>query len=65
MTGTRGQAAMDKLQKVYKAVKNGQQTMDDLEYISNFMYSGINLNLIAGSVTKGREIREYYGGQQQ
>ena len=65
MTGTRGKAAMDKLRKVYKAVKDGQQTMDDLEYISNFMYSGINLNLIAGSVTKGREIREYYGGQQQ
>ena len=64
MTGTRGKAAIAKLRQVYDAVKQGEQTMADIEYISNFMYTGINLNLITGSVTKAREIRDYVSEEQ-
>ena len=64
MTATRGKAAIAKLRQVYDAVKEGQQTIDDLEYIANFMYTGINLNLITGSVTKAREVRDYLSEEQ-
>lgn len=64
MTATRGKEAITKLRQVYDAVKEGQQTIDDLEYIANFMYSGINLNLITGSVTKAREVRDYLSEEQ-
>jgi len=64
MTGTRGKAAIAKLRQVYDAVKKGEQTMADIEYISNFMYTGINLQLITGSVTKAREIRDYLSEEQ-
>jgi hypothetical protein len=64
MTGTRGKAAIAKLRQVYDAVKKGEQTMEDIEYISNFMYTGINLQLITGSVTKAREIRDYLSEEQ-
>ena len=43
MTGTRGKDAIAKLRQVYDAVKNGQQTIDDLEYIANFMSFDKNL----------------------
>jgi len=49
---------------VYDEDKEGQQTIDDLEYIANIMYSGINLNLITGSVTKAREVRDYLSEEQ-
>lgn len=64
MTGTRGKEAIAKLRQVYDAVKNGQQTIDDIEYISNLMYTGINLQLITGAATKGREIRDYMTEEQ-
>jgi len=64
MTGTRGKAAIAKLRQVYDAVKKGEQTMEDIEYISNFMYTGINLQLVSGSVTKAREIRDYLSEEQ-
>jgi len=64
MTGTRGKDAIAKLRQVYDAVKNGQQTLDDIEYISNLMYTGINLQLITGAATKGREIRDYMTEEQ-
>lgn len=64
MTGTRGKEAIAKLRQVYDAVKNGQQTLDDIEYISNLMYTGINLQLITGAATKGREIRDYMTEEQ-
>lgn len=64
MTGTRGKAAIAKLRQVYDAVKKGEQTMEDIEYISNFMYTGINLQLVTGSVTKAREIRDYLSEEQ-
>ena len=60
MTGQRGTAAIAQLKAVYKAIKNGDQTMEDIEYLANFMYSGINLQFITGSATKGREIRDTY-----
>ena len=58
MTGARGKAAMEQLKAVYNAVKTGQQTMEQIEYISNLMATGINLQLVTGSVTKVREMRE-------
>ena len=60
MTGQRGTAAIAQLKAVYKAIKNGDQTMEDIEYLANFMYSGINLQFITGAATKGREIRDQY-----
>jgi hypothetical protein len=60
MTAQRGTAAIAQLKAVYKAIKNGDQTMADIEYLANFMYSGINLQFITGAATKGREIRDTY-----
>jgi hypothetical protein len=60
MTAQRGSAAIAQLKAVYKAIKNGDQTMADIEYLANFMYSGINLQFITGAATKGREIRDTY-----
>lgn len=64
MTGTKGKAAMAQLKEVYNAVKNGQQTMEHIEYLSNLLATRINLNLISASVTKGREIRDYVQGEE-
>ena len=65
MTGTKGKAAMEQLKEVYNAVKHGQQTMEHIEYLSNLLATRINLNLISGAVTKGREIRDYVQGEQE
>jgi hypothetical protein len=65
MTGARGTNAMKQLQEVYDAVKHGQQTMEHIEYLSNLLATRINLNLISGAVTKGREIRDYVQGEQE
>ena len=64
MTGSKGKAAMEQLKEVYNAVKTGQQTMEHIEYLANLLATRINLQLISGSVTKGREIREYVQGEQ-
>ena len=60
MTGQRGTNAIAQMQKVYKAIQRGDQTIEDIEYLANFMYSGINLQLITGAATKTREIRDQY-----
>ena len=60
MTGQRGTDAIAQMKKVYKAIKDGDQTMEDIEYLANFMYSGINIQLITGAATKTREIRDQY-----
>jgi hypothetical protein len=39
--------------------------MEHIEYLANLLATRINLQLISGSVTKGREIREYVQGEQE
>ena len=60
MTGQRGTDAIAQMKAVYKAIQKGDQTIEDIEYLANFMYSGINLQLITGAATKTREIRDQY-----
>tara|TARA_B110000977_G_C11083760_1_gene493811 strand:- start:1088 stop:3742 length:2655 start_codon:yes stop_codon:yes gene_type:complete len=60
MMGQRGTNAIAQMKAVYKAIQKGDQTMADIEYLANFMYSGINLQFITGAATKGREIRDTY-----
>jgi len=60
MTGQRGTDAIAQMKAVYKAIQRGDQTIEDIEYLANFMYSGINLQLITGAATKTREIRDQY-----
>ena len=60
MTAQRGTDAIAQMKAVYKAIQKGDQTMEDIEYLANFMYSGINLQFITGAATKAREIRDTY-----
>mgnify|MGYP003675586239 CR=1 FL=1 len=60
MTAQRGTDAIAQMKRVYKAIQKGDQTMEDIEYLANFMYSGINLQFITGAATKAREIRDTY-----
>ena len=59
MTGQKGTAAIAQLKQVYKAVKDGNTTLADIEYLSNFLATGLNAfpqTLIMGT---GREVQQY------
>ena len=59
MTGQKGTAAIAQLREVYDAVKLGRTTVEQIEFLSNFIATGLNAfpqTLIMGT---GREVQQY------
>ena len=59
MTGQKGTAAIAQLKQVYKAVKDGNTTLADIEYLSNFLATGLNAFPQTFIMGTAREVQQY------
>tara|TARA_B100001094_G_C18112813_1_gene762229 strand:- start:1057 stop:1488 length:432 start_codon:yes stop_codon:yes gene_type:complete len=59
MTGQKGTKAIAQLREVYNAVKDGNTTLAQIEYLSNFLATSLNAIPMATTIGTGREVQEF------
>ena len=59
MTGQKGTKAIAQLREVYDAVKDGNTTLAQIEYLSNFLATSLNAIPMATTIGTGREVQEF------